>query len=53
MIPNKRTTLIRHLLQTTLIKDVPSIVKKEFDGDFKMYLYTLSTQELGDIILNR
>jgi hypothetical protein len=53
MKANKRSVFIRHILDTTLTKDVPQIVKREFDGDFKLYLYTLSTSELGDIILSR
>ena len=50
---NFKKILVRHILDTTTSKDIPTIVKKEFKGDFKMYLYTLSTPELGDMILTR
>ena len=53
MKANKRTVFIRHILETTMTKDIPQIVKSDFDGDFKLYLYTLLTPELGDIILAR
>ena len=49
---NFKKVLVRHILDRTAAEDVPTIVYKEFKGDFKMYLYTLTTPELGDIILN-
>ena len=49
---NFKKVLVKHILDRTQAKDVPTIVYKEFKGDFKMYLYTLTTPELGDIILN-
>ena len=53
MIPNKRTVLIKHLLDTTPNKEIPIIVNTEFKGDYKLYLYTLSTDTIGQMILNR
>jgi hypothetical protein len=50
---NFKKVLVRHLLDTTNKKEYPTIVNKEFNGDFKLYLYTLTTPELGDMILNR
>ena len=50
---NFKKILVRHILDTTTSKDIPTIVKKEFKGDFKMYLYTLTTQEIEEMIINR
>ena len=53
LIYNFKKVLVKHILETTKKNDIPTIVNKEFRGDFKMYLYTLTTPELGDIILHR
>ena len=50
---NFKKVLVKHILETTKKNDIPTIVNKEFRGDFKMYLYTFTTPELGDIILHR
>ena len=48
-----RQVLIKHILSTTNKKDIPNLVHEKFNGDFKLYLYTLTTPDLGEIILNR
>ena len=53
MIANKRTVLIKHILDTTPTKEIPTIVNTEFKGDYKLYLYTLSTDQVSQIVLNR
>jgi hypothetical protein len=50
---NFKKVLVRHLVDTTNKKDIPKIVNKEFNGDYKMYLYTLKTSQLGDLLLAR
>ena len=50
---NFKKVLVRHLVDTTNKVDYPTIVNKEFNGDFKMYLYTLTTPQLGDLLLTR
>ena len=50
---NYKKVLVRHLVDTTKKDDIPTIVNKEFNGDYKMNLYTLKTYQLGDLILAR
>ncbi len=50
---NFKKVLVKHILETTAKNNIPTIVDKKFKGDFKLYLYTLTTPELGDIILTR
>tara|TARA_R100000458_G_C8266543_1_gene241547 strand:+ start:869 stop:1030 length:162 start_codon:yes stop_codon:yes gene_type:complete len=48
---NLKKVFVKHILDRTNEKDIPKIVLTEFNGDYKMYLYTLTTPELGDLIL--
>ena len=50
---NFKKVLVRHLVDTTKKVDYPTIVNNEFNGDFKMYLYTLTTPQLVDFLLAR
>ena len=49
---NLKKTLILHIMDRTPKNEIPAVVGEVFDGDYKMYLYTLKTSELGDLVLN-
>tara|TARA_Y100000593_G_C4308426_1_gene337028 strand:- start:1566 stop:1724 length:159 start_codon:yes stop_codon:yes gene_type:complete len=50
---NLKKVLVRHIIDTTPSKEIPNIVQSEYNGDYKMYLYTLKTSQLGDMIMAR
>lgn len=50
---NLKKTLILHIMDRTPKNEIPVVVDEVFNGDYKMYLYTLKTSELGDLVLNR
>jgi hypothetical protein len=50
---NFKKVLVKHLIDTTKKEDIPAIVSSEYKGDYKMYLYTLKTEQLGNLLLNR
>ena len=50
---NLKKVFVTHILDRTPKKEIPKIVSQEFNRDYKMYLYTLTTPELGDLILDR
>tara|TARA_R100001594_G_C3989466_1_gene252067 strand:- start:61 stop:249 length:189 start_codon:yes stop_codon:yes gene_type:complete len=50
---NLKKTLILHIMDRTPKNEIPAVVDEVFNGDYKMYLYTLKTSELGDLVLNR
>lgn len=50
---NLKKTLILHIMDRTPKNEIPAVVDEVFNGDYKMYLYTLKTSELGDLVLSR
>jgi len=48
---NFKKVLVNHIIDRTEKNEIPSIVQTQFKGNYKMYLYTLTTPQLGDIIL--
>lgn len=43
---NLKKTLVNRLLKLTINQELPQIVKEDFNSDYKMFLYTLSTEQL-------
>ena len=50
---NLKKALVQHILERTPQNEIPAVVDKSFNGDYKMYLYTLKTSELGELIMVR
>jgi len=50
---NFKKVLVNHIIERTEQSQIPSIVQSEYKGNYKMYLYTLKTSQLGDIILHK
>tara|TARA_R100001594_G_scaffold74791_1_gene109502 strand:- start:782 stop:973 length:192 start_codon:yes stop_codon:yes gene_type:complete len=50
---NLKKALVQHILERTPQNEIPAVVDKSFNGDYKMYLYTLKTSELGELIMIR
>lgn len=49
---NLKSILVADLLELTKDYDLPEIVEEEFNGDYKMFLYTLTTDQLVDSLEN-
>ncbi len=44
--PELKSILINKLLRLTKNQELPEIVRSEFESDYKMFLYTLTTHQL-------
>lgn len=47
---NLKKTLVNRLLKLTINQELPQIVKEDFNSDYKMFLYTLSTEQLMNAV---
>ena len=47
---NLKKVLVNRLLTLTKNQELPEIVTEDFNSDYKMFLYTLSTNQLMDAV---
>ncbi len=50
---NLKKLLVNHILDRDKdnVLPLPKIVDDEFNGDYKMFLYTLTTEQLGKLMM--